>query len=164
MDYRVIYAIHRKSAESVPEIFRRIFGRAAAHAHRDFRRNGDQIDDLEKLVAELRECPNPWCKGTVPPIRVSEVDEAGNNVGMKVMCFYDCNLSGPVKPTEAEAIAAWNQRAVSEQEVKRAAEAIIDGRGITNPDIRADMKPVALMDARAALSALTAPDVVGSEG
>lgn len=54
MNYCFIYAIHRKSAESLSEIFSRIFGRAAADKGRDFRRNCDQINDLEKLVDGVR--------------------------------------------------------------------------------------------------------------
>lgn len=61
------------------------------------------------MVGEISPCPNPWCKGTVPPIKVSEVID-GAVTGMKVMCFYDCNLSGPTGATEAEAIEFWNAR------------------------------------------------------
>jgi hypothetical protein len=64
-------------------------------------------------VEVLKPCPNPWCAGTCPPLQVSEVFE-GKTTGFKVMCFYDCNLSGPIKPTQAEAITAWNTRTPDE--------------------------------------------------
>jgi hypothetical protein len=65
---------------------------------------------MKVAETELKPCPNPWCAATMKPLLVTEVDPEGQNIGLKVMCFYDCNLSGPVRPTEAEAVAAWNQR------------------------------------------------------
>lgn len=59
---------------------------------------------------ELLPCPNPWCFATQAPLIVSDIGMDHDHLGYKVMCFIDCNLSGPTAPTQAEAITAWNTR------------------------------------------------------
>ena len=56
----------------------------------------------------LMECPNPWCEHKkLPKAVVRKIYQFRECI---VEC-QDCGFEGPVRPTEAEAVAAWNERA-----------------------------------------------------
>jgi hypothetical protein len=57
---------------------------------------------------ELRSCPNPWCEYNDPVVERT-LRWLGDKSPHRVDC--ECGIRGPTKPTESEAIAAWNQRA-----------------------------------------------------
>lgn len=59
------------------------------------------------MVSELKACPNPWCQH-VP----TEMPVHMKRRGWRVYCD-ECRVACPYQPTEAEAIAAWNQRSLS---------------------------------------------------
>lgn len=61
-------------------------------------------------MTEIKPCPNPWgCSGSQAPV-CTHYNFDGNSALRHVVC-HSCGERGPVRPTEAEAIAAWNQRA-----------------------------------------------------
>jgi len=64
--------------------------------------------------AELLPCPNPWCESHQyergGPQAPDDLLEMSGSNGLRVGCAY-CSIMGPVRATEAEAIAAWNTRA-----------------------------------------------------
>jgi hypothetical protein len=61
---------------------------------------------------ELQPCPNPWCSGSDPVVERT-LRYMGDDSPRRVDC--QCGQLGPVKPTETEAIAAWNTRATLSQ-------------------------------------------------
>ena len=58
-------------------------------------------------IEELRACPNPWCEHSDPVVELT-LRYMGDNSPRRVEC--ECGMRGPAKPSEAEAIAAWNKR------------------------------------------------------
>jgi hypothetical protein len=58
----------------------------------------------------LAPCPIPWC-GDPGAFLISVADEDEAHANRAVICGNAaCSLVGPIKPNEAEAIAAWNTR------------------------------------------------------
>jgi len=61
------------------------------------------MNERGMMMSEIKDCP--WCG--------SKALATGHNTGIRVwvVCtvYEDCYSSGPAKPTEAEAIAAWNE-------------------------------------------------------
>lgn len=106
---------------------------------------------------ELKPCPNPWCEAGErdgdfrPKIHYS-------NFGLVYVACTSCNMGGPTRQHEAEAIAAWNRRALPEPAadlVEVAARAVMDA---------ADEVHITLANiiARAVLTALT-PHIAARE-
>ena len=63
--------------------------------------------DNDTMVEELLPCPSPWCDHRA--YVASTDDDAFYGKAFQGRCTQ-CGLGGPVKRTEAEAIAAWNTR------------------------------------------------------
>lgn len=72
-------------------------------------------------MRELKPCPNPWCGSTE-----IETDDVG--LYAYAECKH-CGLVGPDRITEADAIAAWNERPTPSDRamvLEEAARAVID--------------------------------------
>ena len=67
------------------------------------------MTDLAELSAELLPCPNPWCEGPEREGDFSPVAYRRQFGNWAVGCT-SCSMDGPIRPTEAEAITAWNTR------------------------------------------------------
>ncbi len=65
--------------------------------------------------------PCPWC-GHESPLSTSLVGTPRVNIGYIHCGDPACDAAGPVKPTPAEAITAWNQVAGLKAEVAKAKE------------------------------------------
>lgn len=67
------------------------------------------MTDNTALAQELEACPNPWCEANEregdfrPQVQYS-------NFGLVYVACTSCNMAGPTRQHEAEAIAAWNTR------------------------------------------------------
>jgi hypothetical protein len=75
------------------------------------------MTDAKNLVAvsrELKPCPNPWCEShnyeDGGPKVPDDLWGYGGTNSLRVGCHY-CDMKGPARSSESEAVIAWNERA-----------------------------------------------------